>query len=128
LKPDQGKYYNGFGYFLYSQDRYREAESIFRKYVQLEPNDSNSHYFFGLNQLYLEKYVEAEKELCEVIRLGGRRTQYLIFLGRCLDKQGKRKEARIYWEEAYTKIDKMLPEMGRDKYFEEITSRLAEPD
>jgi tetratricopeptide (TPR) repeat protein len=121
MKPDQAEAHYSLGLLLGMQKRLSEAETEFRETIRLGPNIANAYYNLGRVCGEQKKYGEAETAFRVAIRLNPTDVSALIMLALSLDKQGKRKEARSYWERAEVFE-------SRPVVIEHIQHRLAEPD
>lgn len=125
LKPGDANFHINLGDALLKQGDTEETIKEYREASRLIPDnvswDAPNHIYLGGQLRNLGKLEEAETEYRKAIRLIPSDNWPLENLAALLDKQGRRKEARVYWERALKSEDK--PE-----WIERIKKRLAEPD
>jgi len=125
LKPGDDDFHYNLGSALLKQGDTEETIKEYHEASRLDPDkgtwDSPVHLFIGVDLRRLGKLEEAETEFRKAIRLMPDNNWALEELAALLDQQGKRKEARGYWERAL-KLEK------RSEWVERIKKRLAEPD
>jgi Flp pilus assembly protein TadD len=124
LKPGDANFHINLGDALLKQGDTAETIKEYRWASRLIPDrvswDAPNHIYLGGQFRNLGKLEEAETEYRKAIRLIPSDNWALENLAALLDKQGRRKEARVYWERALKSEDK--PE-----WIERIKKRLAEP-
>ncbi|WP_108867495.1 tetratricopeptide repeat protein [Aquimarina aquimarini] len=91
------------------QGQYEKALSIYKKLYLKKP--SRTSYLLGLAEVYqqLEQFEEAEKILKKKVEETPYNAQIFVELGHHYDLQGKKEEARIYYDraiETYSKYKK----------------------
>jgi Flp pilus assembly protein TadD/TolB-like protein len=101
--------------------RYDEAEREARSTIRLDPDIPEGHSVLGVELMRKKKYSEAEREFREFLRQKPDEVSVVIALANVIDQQGRKREARVWWEQAL-KLEK------RPEWIQTIKDRLAKPD
>jgi len=101
--------------------RYDEAEREARVTIRLDSDIPEGHSVLGVELMRKKKYSEAEREYREFLRQKPDEVSVVIALANVIDEQGRRREARVWWEQAL-KLEK------RPEWIQVIKDRLAKPD
>jgi tetratricopeptide (TPR) repeat protein len=113
------KKHNALGNKYTDQARFMEAEKEYREAIRLKPDFAEAHHGLGL-VLMVRDREGGLNELREAIRLKPDFLMAIEDLARRLDRLGRHREARPYWERAL-KLEK------KPWVVDEIKKRLAEP-
>lgn len=106
---------------LHMLDRYEEAEREARATIRLDPDIPEGHSVLGVELMRKKKYSESEREFREFLRQKPDEVTVVMALANVIDEQGRRREARVWWEQAL-KLEK------RPEWIQTIKDRLAKPD
>ncbi len=101
--------------------RYDEAEREARATIRLDSDIPEGHSVLGVELMRKKKYSEAEREFREFLRQKPDEVSVVIALANVIDQQGRKREARVWWEQAL-KLEK------RPEWIQTIKDRLAKPD
>jgi len=126
LNPDYAEAHLNLGAMLYGVNP-EDAMKEYREAIRANPGYAKAHFYLGA-ALGVNWTTEEEiAEYREAIRLKPDYGQAYIELAMTLDRKGRRKEARQYWEKA---LEEWPYKVGSFHYgtTERIKQRLAEPD
>lgn len=121
LDPNDARAHAQLGGALYLLGRYDEVEKEARAAIRLDTDISDGHRILGVELMRKKKYGEAEREYREFLRLMPEDGSVVLALACVIDEQGRRREARVWWEQAL-KLEK------RPEWIQTIKDRLAKPD
>jgi tetratricopeptide (TPR) repeat protein len=93
--PYNADAYYDLGSLLEGQDRYKEAEAVYRKWIQKMRNDPEAYYHLGRALSEQKKNKKAEAAFRKVIMLDKKHYRAYSQLGLLLMGQNKSKEAEI---------------------------------
>ncbi len=91
--PQKWRPNNNLGNYLFSQGRYEEAVEMFKKALQIKPDDPNEHNVLGSVYLHLKRFDEAAREFKMALSLNPMHIEARYNLGGVLSFQGKVNEA-----------------------------------
>ena len=91
---------NGVGWALAEQGKLPEAEAVFRRSIELNPDDATAWYNFGLALTKQGKHHEAEAAYRQAIELKPDEAMPRYNLGNALANQGKYPEAEAVFRRA----------------------------
>jgi len=121
LDPNDARAHAQLGGALYLLGRYDEVEKEARAAIRLDTDIPDGHRILGVELMRKKKYGEAEREYREFLRLMPEDGSVVLALACVIDEQGRRREARVWWEQAL-KLEK------RPEWIQTIKDRLAKPD
>jgi tetratricopeptide (TPR) repeat protein len=137
LDPYNDETHITLGNFLYSEERYSEAESEYKEAIRLNPTSSS---YYSLGQAYLElgKYNEAENVFEKVKRLEPDSPNGDFGLGQVYSKQERYEDAIAQFKEAigvqedfyygYSELGFAYADSGRIEEAREVKEFLDEAD
>lgn len=91
---------NLFGNALAAQNKFKEAVSIFRKALEVDPNVPEAHFNIGVLLTSLNRIDEAISSYKKVLKLNPKLTDALYNLGYALQSQNRFEEAGINYQKA----------------------------
>ena len=98
--------FSNYGVILNDLGNLQEAEILYRKAIEINPNFAESYYNLGITLQKLSKYKEAEFYTRKAIKIKPNHAKAHLHLGIILKNHGKLVEAEI----AYNKASKLKPD------------------
>lgn len=92
--------YTVFYFSEYANEDMKEAETYFKKAVELDPKFANAYYHLALIQYELHEYKSMAELLQEAINLQPTNKDYFLFLGLAFHRMGKYDSAYEYYSQA----------------------------
>lgn len=89
----------GLGNMYYDSGQYPKAIDNYLKIVEIEPKNTNVQSDLGTSYFYTNDFKNAEIHLKKAIEADGKNLNALYNLGVVFRDQGKKDEAKKYWEQ-----------------------------
>ncbi|MGZ4787416.1 MAG: tetratricopeptide repeat protein [Terriglobales bacterium] len=102
LDPTNWKNRLAYGLMLFYTERYEKSDQELQKSIAVQPYDSNTYFYQGMDRFSLGNFAGAEQAFREAIRTGRSRTRYHFWLGFALESQGRLAEARTEYQTELT--------------------------
>ncbi len=117
--------YSNYGIILKNIGKLKEAELLYRKAIEINPNFAEVHYNLGIIFKYLGKLKEAELSYHKAIEIKPDFAEAHSNLGNILEDLGKLQEAELYtrkaivinpyFAEAHSKLGNILKDLAKLK-------------
>jgi tetratricopeptide (TPR) repeat protein len=88
--------------------QYEKAKDLFKKIIEIEPNNYRAHYNLGIANFNLDKIEKAKECYQQAIKIKPDYKHCLYNIGLIYEREGKLKEALKYYEKAL-EIDPKFP-------------------
>lgn len=99
LEPEPWSY-QGLANTFKALDQYQEADQVYGKLLEMKPYNSIYWIQWGTCRFYMKDYAGASTFFSKAYVLNPKDVNALIFLGRCLERQGRLDEGYAKYEEA----------------------------
>ena len=114
------KIYALLGKVLYYQEKYKEAEAVFRQQVYLAPEDPVSMNNLSAALAKQKRYHEAISTLHQLLKSDPSSVSAIFNLAGMYARSGDRKNALIYFQKSYELLGHRILFLSRDQNFNAI--------